>query len=196
LYAPQTTVNFNPDPTKSTAEEPGATAKDTVHCSASNADTSAPAIIGAGVITRNEALKVPQTVAGNADYRSGLEYGVLVVPFKVQLSGGKAITGSSTVGGYLGYDFPWMNVGVTFRPVIFAGLSPTSVPSSSGTSTSASSTSQTLMGLSYGFGVVSVIKQSSFQVGLICGFDHTDSTSYAYNDKPWLSFEIGYSFAQ
>ena len=38
--------------------------------------------------------------------------------------------------------------------------------------------------------------KDDFHIGLVLGFDHVSSAQkYQYNDKPWVSFEIGYSFA-
>jgi hypothetical protein len=125
-----------------------------------------------------------------ADYRAGWDYGALAIPFKVQLSGKQSFSGSASLGGYLGYRFPF--AGVVLRPVVFAGVSNISTSATTGGTT----TSQTVAGLSYGFGLLTTIK-GSLQAGLVLGFDHVDSAQpYAYNDKPWLSLEIGYSFAQ
>ncbi len=125
-------------------------------------------------------------------YRAGFDFGVLTVPFKIQLSGKHSFSGSASVGAYLGYRIPWPESGLVFSPILFAGASniSTSATTASGT------TSQTVAGLSYGIGVITTVKDS-LQVGLVFGADHVDSAQpYAYNDKPWLSFEIGYSFTK
>lgn len=129
--------------------------------------------------------------AGNADYRGGFDFGVLAVPFKVEMTGKQAFASSATLGGYVGYRIPWTDTGLVFSPVIFAGASNISVPTAPGSS----STTETVAGLSYGAGLITTVKDS-FQLGIVVGFDHVDSPTYAYNDKPWLSLEIGYSFAQ
>ena len=135
---------------------------------------------------------VSTTDLGTLDFRSGIDYGALVVPFKLQTTGKGSFTSSASVGGYVGYRIPWMDAGVTFSPVVFAGVSNISTSIVSGGKT----TSQTLAGLSYGAGLLFTIK-NSIQVGAVVGFDHVDAAQpYAYNDKPWVSFEIGYSFAQ
>jgi hypothetical protein len=127
----------------------------------------------------------------NVTYRSGFRYGALVVPFKMQLTGGKTLSGSSSLGGYLGYQSPLGDTGLNATPVIFAGASDISTSTTSGTTTS----SQTLAGFSYGAGLLFDVKDD-FHVGLVLGFDHVSSAQkYQYNDKPWISFEIGYSFA-
>lgn len=127
----------------------------------------------------------------NAEFRSGFEYGALIVPFKMQLSGGKAFTGSSSVGGYLGYQNPIGDLGINYSPIAFAGASNISTSETTGSATK----SQTVAGISYGGGILFDVKDS-FHVGFVLGFDHVSSAQkYQYNDKPWISFEIGYSFA-
>lgn len=124
--------------------------------------------------------------------RWGWEYGALVVPFKMQLGGKHSFTGSASVGAYLGYSFPLWDTGLSVSPVAFAGASNISVPINNGKR----DTSQTMAGLSYGLGLITRVKDG-FQVGLVFGKDHVDSAQrYQYNDKTWISFEIGYSFAQ
>jgi hypothetical protein len=137
-----------------------------------------------------EPVYVSSDDVARIDRRAGWDYGALAVPFKVQLSGKQAFSGSATLGGYLGYKFPLE--GIVLRPIVFAGASNISTSATTGGTT----TSQTVAGLSYGFGLLTTIK-GSLQAGLVLGFDHVDSSQpYAYNDKPWLSLEIGYSFAQ
>jgi hypothetical protein len=128
---------------------------------------------------------------GNVTYRAGFRYGALIVPFKMQLSAGKALTGSASLGGYLGYQDPVGDIGVNFTPVLFGGLSNISTSATTGSTT----TSQTVAGLSYGGGILFDIKDD-FHIGFVLGFDHVSSAQkYQFNDKPWVSFEIGYSFA-
>jgi hypothetical protein len=127
----------------------------------------------------------------NVGYRAGFDYGALVVPFKMQLSGDKAFTGSSSLGGYVGWQNPIGDLGLNVSPIIFAGASSISTSATSGATT----TSQTVAGLSYGAGLLFEIKDD-FQAGVVLGFDHVSSAqNYQYNNKPWISFEIGYSFA-
>ncbi len=58
----------------------------------------------------------------------GWEYGAMVVPFKMQLGGKHAFTGSASVGAYLGYTVPLWDSGLAISPVAFAGASNISVP--------------------------------------------------------------------
>ena len=140
------------------------------------------AIGGAYKITWTDAKK-----SGIA--RIGITYGALVVPFKYQLSGDKAFTGSATLGAYIGYR--WVDVHylqVTVTPIAFAGASNISVSGTSGTSN--------VMGFSWGLGFIVTLK-GAFQLGGVIGCDSVNSsTNYEYNNKPWIAFEIGYSFLQ
>lgn len=135
---------------------------------------------------------ITSDVAASADSRKGFDFGALAVPFKVQMTGKEAFTTSASLGAYVGYRLPLLDTGLMFSPVIFAGASNISTQVTKGAKT----TSQTDAGLSYGAGFITTVKDS-IQVGLVVGFDHVDSAQpYAYNDKPWLSLEVGYSFAQ
>jgi hypothetical protein len=136
-------------------------------------------------------VEIPAKYLADA-YRVGWDYGALVVPFKMQLSDGKPFTGSASVGGYLGYRFPLFDTGLVFSPVAFAGASNILTSATTGGKT----TSQTVAGISYGFGLITDVKDG-FQAGVIYGYDHVNSAQpYLYNNKPWISFEIGYSFAK
>jgi hypothetical protein len=149
-------------------------------------DVPTPQILDPGTIAY-----ISNASLARVSSRGGYDYGALIVPFKAQLSGKKSFSGSAAIGGYLGYRLPLRDLGLVFSPIVFAGASNISTSATSGGTT----TSQTVAGLSYGFGVLTRVKDS-FQVGLIVGWDHVDSAQpYQYNNKPWLSFEIGYSFA-
>ncbi len=143
-------------------------------------------------ITEATEFFISQTDLDNAALRTGWDFGTLAVPFKIQLSKSHAFTGSGTVGGYLGYRMPFGDMALKLTPVIFGGASNISTSATTGGTT----TSQTVAGLSYGFGIIGKIKDS-FQIGLVVGADHVDSAQpYKYNDKPWISFGLGYSFSQ
>lgn len=135
---------------------------------------------------------ISQGDTDNAALRTGWDFGALAVPFKIQLSKTHSFTGSATVGAYVGYRMPFGDLDLNFTPIAFAGASNISTSATTGGTT----TSQTVAGLSYGFGVIGKIKDS-FQFGLVIGADHVDSAQpYKYNDKPWISFGLGYSFSQ
>lgn len=137
-----------------------------------------------------EPLYVETGDLGKLHRRQGWDYGGLAVPFKVQLTGKHALTSSASLGLYAGYRFDFG--AFEAKPILFAGASYVPTSDSSGGTT----TSQTVAGFGYGVGVLFNIK-NGLQAGIIVGFDHVDSAQpYAYNDKPWLSFQIGYSFTE
>jgi len=149
---------------------------------------SGPAI----TIAEGTEFYVSQDDLENAAIRAGWDYGTLVVPFKIQLTKAHAFAGSSTIGAYLGYRLPIHALGFQLTPVIFAGASNIATSETTGGATN----SQTVAGLTYGFGLIGTIKDS-FHMGIVLGADHVDTAQpYLYNDRPWLSFEIGYSFSQ
>lgn len=123
--------------------------------------------------------------------RYGLTYGLLVVPFKYQLSGDKGISGGGSVAPYLGYRFDENDIGLGVRLVGFAGASAISSDPDASTGESVE-----LAGLSYGLGVIGTVKDS-FQIGIVVGADKVDSeANYKNNGKPWLAVSIGFDFAQ
>jgi hypothetical protein len=122
--------------------------------------------------------------------RVGITYGTLVLPFKYQLTGNQDFTGSSTVGGYVGYRWEWMhNLGTTLTPIVFAGASliPVNETNENNSST---------LGFSCGGGIIATLK-GAFQMGVVFGIDRVGSNAnYQYNDNGWVSLEIGYTFLQ
>lgn len=124
--------------------------------------------------------------------RTGWEYGILAIPFKLQLAHGKALTSTATGGGYVGVRLP-IATGFVLSPIIFGGGSSVLVTN---TDSNNKTTSQNLLAASLGGGLIFSIK-NSFHAGIVAGVDHVDSNvRYRYNNKWWLSFEIGYSLAQ
>jgi hypothetical protein len=129
--------------------------------------------------------------------RYGWTFGGLVVPFKLQLAGKHEFKGSASAAPYIGYRLGFGS-GIEIAPVGFAGVGnvegkkTTTTQTATGTVTS-DDTSQ-LAALSYGVGVIGVLK-NSFQFGFMLGFDHVGSgQGYKYNDKPWLALELGYAW--
>jgi len=126
--------------------------------------------------------------------RTGSTYGALIVPFKWHMQGDREITGSSTVGAYLGYRFETANaIGYTLTPVAFMGAANISVAK---TTSTGEAKNESLFGFSAGFGLIGTFKKD-FQAGVVIGWDHVNkSAGYQYNGKPWLALEIGFSFMQ
>jgi hypothetical protein len=124
--------------------------------------------------------------------RYGLTYGAIAVPFKYHLTGAKELTGSATVGPYLGYrtDRGGLGYGVSF--IGFLGASNIAVT----TTQNGQSNSSNLAGFSYGVGAIGSVK-GNFQLGGVLGFDRVSANAgYQYNGKPWIALELGYSFLQ
>lgn len=127
--------------------------------------------------------------------RAGWDFGTLVVPFKFQMSDKSIVTGSATLGGYVGYNIGLDLPGFRVSPVGFVGVSEISLPQQSGGNGNKTS-SETVAGLSYGVGLMGTIKDS-FNISLVFGADHVSGNkSYQYQDKPWVSFALGYSFTK
>lgn len=123
--------------------------------------------------------------------RSGVTYGGLVVPFKFYLGGDKKISPSSTVAPYIGFRGP-APFGLTFTPIISAGLGlvPVSNPDSDKTET------KTALSTAIGL-VLSSSKNQSFNAGLIVGKDFLSSADRETDptvSKAWFSVYLGYSF--
>lgn len=117
-----------------------------------------------------------------------ISHGTLVVPFKYRTEDGR-LTGDSTIGYYFGKRIEWNDL--DFIPLISFGISAISTPLDE-------NDTDTELGVSAALGVI--LKHSGdFQTGIVCGIDHIggDNTiSYKYQDDIWLSFMIGYNFAQ
>jgi hypothetical protein len=137
--------------------------------------------------------------------RSGFTFGVLLVPFKFHTVD-KSITGSTTIGPYIGYrsanfgSFSGTTAGIlngtstTF--VLSVGwVDNISVPTAPGVNPPGTVDRS---GVSMAIGVIfSVDKGSGTQVGLLVGQDRLGSNAiapYKYEGQTWVSFAIGYKF--
>jgi len=124
----------------------------------------------------------------NYELHSGLDYGELTLPFKLQLSDGSLTTGS-TVGGFIGYR--WRPLfGIPTTVLISGGLAGIPV-----TDVNAASV-HTEFGLTAAAGFVFTIA-GQFQMGFIVGRDHISGPARArfpYQGKTWASASIGFAF--
>ncbi|HET7765741.1 MAG TPA: hypothetical protein VFK92_11695 [Burkholderiales bacterium] len=133
------------------------------------------------------------------DYiRRGISYGTLVVPFKYQTHD-HSLQPGVTLGGYLGLQWPFWGLdsdyNFTVTPLVFAGGSWATTPQSQPNG-SASNSNQ--LGISYGAGAF-VTLNNVYQLGLIAGWDRLGSNASPpspYEGKAWVSFAIGWNFAQ
>jgi hypothetical protein len=118
----------------------------------------------------------------------------LAVPFKFQLTGAHQLTGSASVGPYLGYRWATTSYGWALTTAAFAGVSNVSTSKTSGSK--AADTTDQNPAFSYG-GALLVEVKGGFQAGAVLGVDSIGSgNNFHYNNRPWLAFQIGYSFTQ
>jgi hypothetical protein len=121
----------------------------------------------------------------------GFVTGVLSVPFKMHLSD-HSVSAGSTVGGYVGYQTSLFN-SITVTPVIAGGLALIQTQDVN------SSSQSNRAGVSLATGIIGNVGPhgSGVQLGILLGVDYLGkSADYKYEGKPWLAFEVGYSFGQ
>jgi hypothetical protein len=123
------------------------------------------------------------------EIQSGIDWGVLTIPFKWQHADG-TLTAGASLGPYIGYRQRFGENGVV-TPVLVAGFS--NVP----TQGANESTIDNRWGVTVALGVVLKVG-APMQLGIVTGFDHlgVSRTSYPYEDKWWTSFAIGFTFLQ
>ena len=124
--------------------------------------------------------------------RYGLTYGALLVPFKYHLGGSKSFTGSTSVGGYLGFRQDRSGrTGLALEYIGFIGAATVPVAQT----TNGQSTTQNMSGVTYGIGILGTVK-GSFHMGVVFGADRVNASAhYEDNGKPWVAVEIGYAFS-
>jgi hypothetical protein len=121
----------------------------------------------------------------------GMDYGLLVVPFKFHLSD-QSVTGEATLGGYAGYQLTWP--GIAISTVLSAGVGVVNLTKqANGVSTESNAASFTAAG---GF-IINLMKSGLFQIGILCGFDWAGKGSqYKYEGKPWIAVSFGTNFTK
>jgi hypothetical protein len=131
-------------------------------------------------------------IAGTPPDRYGLTYGMLLVPYKYQLTGDRSFSGKASVGGYLGFrqdKSGW--TGLALQYVAFLGASSISVTQN----VDGSPVSQDLTGVSYGLALLGTVKQA-FQLGVVIGADRVNrNAGYVNNGKPWIAVSLGFDFS-
>ena len=122
--------------------------------------------------------------------RSGITFGMLIVPFKFRLGGDRAVTPSSSIAPYVGFrTHRAQGFGLTFTPILAAGLGmvPITDPAENKTVPKPALTLAT--GL-----VMTSSKNEKFNAGLVFGKDVLSKSDQALDpnvDKWWLSFYVG-----
>lgn len=137
--------------------------------------------------------KIKRTTIGEHDFkRSGVTFGGLLVPFKYRLGSSKELVSSATMAPFVGFRTAWFqNWGLTFTPVLSAGLSlvPVADAASNSTSTKAAYT------LAAGVRLTSS-KNEAFSAGVLFGRDFLNKADRAMDasvNKPWASFYVGFA---
>ena len=135
-------------------------------------------------------------------YRRNLHLtgGVLTLPFKFRDAIGqtpRSMTTDVTIGPYIGGRVRMSKKADVFLTVPFTlGLTFINVNNSNTTTTGTQTTDNAIVpGFTIGSGIV--IQLNKYELGLICGADFGTGkagTDWIYNNKPWVSFAIGYSF--
>jgi hypothetical protein len=129
------------------------------------------------------------SLSQNAYRRTGVIFGALVVPFKFHLGGSNKLSSSSTIAPYVGFRGP-APFGLTFTPVVSAGLG--LVPVSNG-----SGEAETRSAFSAAVGVLLThSKSDKFNAGILFGKDFLSKADRAGDDtvdKVWFSLYAGYA---
>lgn len=123
-----------------------------------------------------------------ADWQS-IVHGTLVVPFKVRTRDGR-LMGDATLGYYVGKEFDIFS-DIEITPLISFGLSTITVPLDE-------NDTETKTGITGAIGLV-LTHTGDFQIGIVGGIDHlggSNGDNWKYEDDFWLSFMVGYNFAQ
>ncbi|MDH5547834.1 MAG: hypothetical protein OEZ43_19830 [Gammaproteobacteria bacterium] len=112
----------------------------------------------------------------------GLNTGVLIIPLKIRTD--LTMTGAASIGPYFGLS------NEKFTLLAAVGLSQLPILQNS--------VIENRTGLTAAVGINWRV-QGYFNLGVVAGIDHLpggDQSTYAYQDKPWLSFAVGYTFSR
>ncbi len=124
--------------------------------------------------------------------RTGISFGALVIPFKYRLGEDKELLSSPAVAPYVGFRTSWLqSFGLTFTPVMAAGLSLVPVPTADGKETENKAAYTVALGWR-----ISSSKNEKFSAGLLYGRDflgRRDTDATPKLKRPWLSFYLGAS---
>jgi len=118
---------------------------------------------------------------------STISHGTLIVPFKLRTKNGE-LTGDATLGYYVGRIFTLKDLDIL--PIISAGISPISVAVEE-------NETETKLGVTGAVGFI-LRHTGNFQIGIVSGIDHIGGNvgdNWEYEDDVWVSFMIGFNFA-
>ncbi|ORT48610.1 hypothetical protein ST37_17830 [Vibrio sp. qd031] len=159
------------------------TSKPPTSCTVSKVAALPP---GKRVFIRN--TEIVETGALTHVMRSGVDFGLLVAPYKYYFNDGSLVP-SSTIAPYAGWRWNSHATDIAWGPVIFAG--PALIPASNEVGTT-----DTVFGLSGGAGFQVNLMQS-FNISFVYGYDLiSDSDKKENNDLggSWIAFTVGAQF--
>ena len=132
-------------------------------------------------------------------FASQLTYGALTVPFRIRPSLGDhpstIFNGDFNVGFFFGERFAFPNKKFGISAVISTGVSSLN-QNSSNNSGIKDTTSQSMMAITYGGGII-FDWADKLQLGIIAGGDNGFdklSKTYVYQNKLWFAFSLNYKF--
>jgi hypothetical protein len=148
------------------------------------------ACVSAGMVNDYTAYRIEVAQLVQYPYRrTGVMFGALVVPFKFHMGGENKLSASSTVAPYIGFRGP-APFGLTFTPIVSAGLGlvPVNDPSTDETDTKSA--------FSFALGVLLThSKNDKFNAGVLFGKDFLSKSDRVGDDtvdKVWFSIYVGY----
>jgi hypothetical protein len=148
------------------------------------------ACLSVGMVDDFTAYKVTVAKLKEHPYRrTGVLFGALVVPFKFHLGGENKLTASSTIAPYVGFRGP-APFGLTFAPVVSAGLGLVPVNNPETDETDTKSAFSVAIGL-----LLTHSKNDKFNAGILFGKDFLSKSDRAGDDtvdEPWFSIYAGY----
>lgn len=148
------------------------------------------ACLSVGMVDDFTAYKVAVAKLKEHPYRRiGVLFGALVVPFKFHLGGENKLSASSTIAPYVGFRGP-APFGLTFAPVVSAGLGLVPVNNAETDETDTKSAFSVAIGL-----LLTHSKNDQFNAGILFGKDFLSKSDRAGDDtvdEPWFSIYAGY----
>jgi hypothetical protein len=143
-----------------------------------------------GVVAENVQYLVDKTVLNSHEYgASGLEYGILIAPYKFHISD-RTLTGAATIGPYLGFH-ALTSPGSTLSEVISVGIGNVPVTTESNPPGNPSTSNRVSLSVATGY-VLTLTKTGHFQLAFLIGFDWAGKGSdYKYEGKPWFGIGFG-----
>jgi hypothetical protein len=132
----------------------------------------------------------PQALSDHATRRTGVMFGALIVPFKFYMGSDSKLSASSTIAPYIGFRGP-APYGLTFTPVVSAGLGLVPVADATTGESSTKSAFSTAIGVR-----LTHSKNEKFNAGFLIGRDFlskSDQGSDKSVDNTWFSLYVGYS---